>query len=162
VKKTVARICPSLALALLAIGACACGNQENPPDRMRKCVTDNGREVCDPSLVELLVRPELYDGALVSVIGLLTTDFEHTALFPSREAMDWLRLRSAAWVQMDAEVRKRFAHLNERYVVVQARFRMGPAGHFGEASGLLYDVESIHPITSYSYIKQNPPKFPRQ
>src|SRR5258708_16688216 len=51
-----------------------------------------------PALVELIARPELYDGKRVRVIGFVNFEFEGNGLYVSRE--DWQRSinRNGVWV----------------------------------------------------------------
>jgi hypothetical protein len=102
-----------------------------------------------PSLIELIARPELYDGKRVRVIGFVNFEFEGNGLYISREDWEQDIFRNGVWIeppsgfQSDSAAAAR--HPNQRYVLVEATFRAGPGGHFGMWSGTLERVTRLDP-----------------
>jgi hypothetical protein len=86
------RLVMSLMLVVSAVG---CQQPEPPPpvgtlvpSVYAKCkeVGANREVVCAPSLEELIIRPEWYDGATVAVMGFLVLGEEFAGLFASEDA----------------------------------------------------------------------------
>ena len=80
---------------ILVVPVVGCQQPEPPPpvgtpipSINAKCkeVGGNGEVVCAPSLEELIVRPEWYDGAAVSAMGFLVLGEEFAGLFASEDA----------------------------------------------------------------------------
>ena len=80
---------------MLVVSVVGCQQPEPPhpvgtpvPSIYAKCkeVGGNREVVCTPSLEELIVRPEWYDGAAVSVMGFLILGEEFAGLFASEDA----------------------------------------------------------------------------
>jgi hypothetical protein len=102
-----------------------------------------------PSMIELIARPELYDGKRVRVIGFVNFEFEGNGLYVSAD--DWRQniYRNGVWINppggfgSDSGPPQR--RPNQRYVIVEATFRGGRGGHFGMWSGTLEQVTRLDP-----------------
>lgn len=100
-----------------------------------------------PSLIELIARPEVYDGRRVRVIGFVNFEFEGNGLYVSRE--DWRQsiYGNGLWIDPPAGFESDSApsarRPNQRYVLVEATFRAGRGGHFGMWSGTLEKVTRL-------------------
>jgi hypothetical protein len=104
-----------------------------------------------PSLIELIARPELYDGKRVRVIGFVNFEFEGNALYVSRE--DWLQAiyRNGIWVEphlalptgIERDTTAPEYRPNRRYALLEGTFRRGPTGHLGMWSGSIDSVTRI-------------------
>jgi hypothetical protein len=116
-----------------------------------------------PSLIELIARPELYDGKRVRVIGFVNFEFEGNGLYVSRE--DWRQAiaRNGLWIdppkgfESDSAPSRR--QPNQRNVIVEATFRGGPGGHFGMWSGSLDSVTRLDP---WGVRENDAPQRPRR
>jgi hypothetical protein len=120
-----------------------------PAARCEMVARDNGPCILwEPSLIELIARPELYDGRRVRVIGFVNFEFEGNGLYLSRE--DWRQsiARNGLWINALEDFEGDSGALprpNQRYVIVEATFRGGPGGHFGMWSGSLDSVTRLEP-----------------
>ena len=124
---------PAYSPVLLASGFPACSE---PGDR-EDC------ERYDASLVQLLSRPELFDGRKVSVKGFTNLEFEANALYLSREMFEAGADRDAVWI--DVEGMPADHGIRQDWVSLEGTFHAGPAGHFGMYSGRLGEITSIRP-----------------
>jgi len=102
-----------------------------------------------PSIIELIARPDVYDGKRVRVIGFVNFEFEGNGLYVSREDWEQSIYRNGVWIEpprgfySDRAAAAR--QPNQRYVLVEATFRAGRGGHFGMWSGTLEQVTRLDP-----------------
>jgi len=113
---------------------------------------DQARQQCllwGPSLLELITRPEVYDGRRVRVVGFVNFEFEGNALYLSRTDWENGLTRSAVWVDPPTGFESNWGPArgqpNRRYVIVEATFRAGRRGHLGLFSGALEEVTRLDP-----------------
>jgi hypothetical protein len=116
------------------------------PPGYSKCqsVEPDGDRLCDPSVIELIVRPEWYDGAEVVVAGVLHASSESFALFASTEDhQQYLTRKGLALIRRQGADFKTEG-LNGRWVWARGKFlprqRSGNGLGWG---GTLADVRSI-------------------
>ncbi len=117
-----------------------------------RCQGVDGNERCNlwgPSLVELIARPELYDGRRIRVIGFINLEFESNHLYLSRE--DWehglfvngVLVRPPPGLDSDSgPARKR---PNRQYVIVEGTFNAHMRGHLGVGSGGIDQITRLDP-----------------
>jgi len=117
-----------------------------PPDLYSKCqVAEDNRVVCSPSLVELVVRPEWYDGKTVAVAGVLQHSAEGVNLFTSDEAYRYrltessVRLRLAAGACPHADCRT----LSGQWVILHGRYLPPERGATMPTGGTIVEVADI-------------------
>ena len=117
-----------------------------------RCVTlgvSGGCAMWEPSLVELIARPELYDGKQVRVIGFVNFEFEGNGLFISKE--DWRQsiTRNGLWIEPPAGFVSHSGPArrqpNQRYVLVEGTFNARESGHMGMWSGTIEHVTRLEP-----------------
>ena len=102
-----------------------------------------------PSLIELIARPELYDGKRVRVIGFVNFEFEGNGLYVSKEDWEQSISRNSLWIEppvgfeSDSAPSKR--HPNQRYVIVEGTFSARNTGHMGMRSGAIEEVTRLDP-----------------
>jgi hypothetical protein len=109
----------------------------------RKCFGKdaNGRcKVYTPSLTQLVVRPEWYDGEPISTNGVLGHDFEEHALYSSREDYDRLNASGAVWLSYSVPCDQCPA-LVGKWVSVRGTFRASGSGHMGLFGGEIVDAK---------------------
>jgi hypothetical protein len=116
----------------LAVDSLRCGGL----DRSNHCV------LYDVSLVELLARPERFDGRRVRVIGFAHFEFEGNALYLHRE--DWAHgiPQNGLWLDPIAATERT---TSDHYVLVEAAFNARNRGHMGLWSGALEHPTRIDP-----------------
>ena len=100
------------------------------------------REHSIVSLVELIARPEHWDGRKVRVRGFLNLQFEGNALY--LHEVDWKEklFSNAIWVHATPSMREHHKLLNRRYVMIEATFDGEDKGHMGMFQGALRDISS--------------------
>src|SRR6266496_3204931 len=112
-------------------------------DASRRCT------LWGPSLVELIARPELYDGKRVRVIGFVNFEFEGNALYISKE--DWQRgiTRNGLWIEaptrLETDSGPSKVQPNQRYVLLAGTFNAHNPGHLGLWSGAIEHVTRLDP-----------------
>lgn len=144
-----------LLLIMTAFSLSSCSSGDNaplpPPGKAAatgysKCqaVEPDGDELCDPSVIELIVRPEWYEGREVVVAGVLDTSSESFALFASTEDQEQQLTRKALDLIARQGADLRTAGLSGRWVWVRGRFlpRQRSGGH-ASWGGTLVEVTSI-------------------
>lgn len=104
---------------------------------------------CDPSLTELLSRPEWYDGASVSVAGVLDPQREGFALFASEDAYKMYLARSGVLLELRPELRTmNFQPNSGGWAIVSGKYVARGRGEEGVFGGAIVDVTSIFPYRS--------------
>ncbi len=104
-----------------------------------------------PSLIELIARPELYDGKRVRVIGFVNFEFEGNAIYLSREDWEQGINRNGVWVDPDLalpagverDTTAASYRPNRRYALLEGTFHAGRGGHFGMWSGSIDRVTRL-------------------
>jgi len=111
---------------------------------------DQARQQCvlwGPSLLELITRPEVYDGRRVRVVGFVNFEFEGNALYLSKTDWENGLTRSAVWIAPPPGFESNWGPArvqpNRRYVIVEATFRASRRGHLGLFSGALEEVTRL-------------------
>ena len=104
-----------------------------------------------PSLIELIARPELYDGKRVRVIGFVNFEFEGNALYVSQE--DWLQgiTPNGVWLDpqlalpagIERDTTSPYYRPNRRYALLEGKFHGGPGGHLSMWSGSIDSITRI-------------------
>jgi len=143
------------AAVLSATGACSCTDgraQEHaaPPADARldhRCGQRGASGACalyDVSMIELIARPERFDGRAVRVIGFVNLEFEGNAIYNSEE--DWRRSisRNGLWITPpDSMARPR--RMPPQYMLVEGTFNAAHTGHMGMWSGAIEQVTRFEP-----------------
>jgi hypothetical protein len=94
----------------------------------------------DLSLVQLIANPDKYNGKIVRVIGFLKLEFEGNGLYLHEEDYKVHINKNGLWIDPSADMQKRKAKINLRYVVIQGKFNAKETGHMGSWSG---SIESV-------------------
>jgi hypothetical protein len=109
-------------------------------------------------LVQLLARPDEFDGQFVQVSGFYRHEFEGTALYLHRDDCEYAITRNALWVEgvfpspLDGD-----SPFDLKYVLVEADFTARRQGHFGLFCGTLYDVQRMVQCRARGLEKISPP-----
>jgi hypothetical protein len=117
----------------------------------RKCLTRNAKLECHPSLTELVVRPEWYDGESVYTTGVLGYEFEESALYSSREDYDRMNTMGAVWLRYSAQCGQ-CPSLVGKWVSASGTFRASERGHMGMFGGAIVDVRNVSELSDYRHI----------
>src|SRR3989442_648937 len=126
---------------------------------------DQARQQCvlwGPSLLELITRPEVYDGRRVRVVGFVNFEFEGNALYLSRTDWENGLTRSAVWVDPPTGFESNWGPArgqpNRRYVIVVATFRAGRRGRLGLFSPAMDEITRLDPRSCYRTCPKTPPR----
>jgi hypothetical protein len=122
-----------LTIVMVSAFLSACDGSDKPPmptpakvspTDYSKCRTiePGERKICDPSVLELITRPEWYEGASVVVAGVLGADHESFALFASPEDDQLFLTRKALALIPRQGMQLQYEGLNRRWVWVHGRF----------------------------------------
>ncbi len=142
-----AAIAALLALALPSCSTRPAGALEQPPvapHLEHRCEEKTSAGACTlygVSLVELIARPELFNGRRVRVIGFVNVEFEGNGIYLSRE--DWRHAisRNGLWIDPPDSVRTPI----QRYMIVEGTFDAAHRGHMGMWSGAIRQVTRFEP-----------------
>ena len=107
-----------------------------------------GPEVCatpveEPkavSIVELLARPEKYEGRAVRVIGFYRNEFEHSAIYLHREDAERSILANGFWVLGSG-----LSSLGNRYIAIEGIFTASSGGHLSRLPATVCGVVKATP-----------------
>jgi hypothetical protein len=92
------------------------------------------------TLLQVLARPEKYDGKEILIIGYLHLEFEGDCLYLHKEDYDHAIIGNHIWVDVTARMEKRKRQLNDKYVIIRGIFEAKAHGHLGLSSGTLKDI----------------------
>lgn len=92
-------------------------------------------------MIQLIARPDDFDGEYVRVIGFYRHEFEGNSLYLHREDFEQSLTKNGLWMDGKAE------H-NMTYIVVEGRFNSKRSGHEGMWSGEISAVTRIVPWLS--------------
>ena len=90
------------------------------------------------SLIRLIQVPEKFHGKRVRVVGHGGVEFEHQALYASRDDLRHAVTKNALW--LDLPVTEEAKALNGKCLLVEATFDKESLGHLGMFSGTLAEV----------------------
>ncbi len=113
-----------------------------------------GCSLWEPTVIELLARPELYTGKPIRTVGFLSLEFEGQALYHSREDFDHLAYFTGVWVEVPDSFLVKKDSIDQAYVILEGRFRAGRAGHMGGFRGLIDSVTRLDRWRSHAEMLQ--------
>jgi hypothetical protein len=90
----------------------------------------------DPTVGQLIARPEIYDGKRVRTIGFLHLEFEGNGLFASAEEAEHV-FSAGIWVEVPDSFASKTASVNDQYVILEGVYHGGPDGHMSSSKGRL-------------------------
>ena len=97
-------------------------------------------EPLNVSMVQLIANPKDYDGKVVALIGFLTLEFEGNAIYLHRDDYTHAICKNGLWIDASADMVKRYAELDHKYVCVVGTFDAKEMGHMGLWSGSIQNV----------------------
>lgn len=97
----------------------------------------------DASFIQLIARPEIYNGKRIQVVGFVNLEFEGNALYLSEELQRHGSEREAVW--LDISTMPHPPTFRRGYAYVKGAFTAGPGGHFGMFAGTLSNIERLDP-----------------
>lgn len=106
-----------------------------------------------PSLIEIIARPELYDGKQVRVTGFANLEFEGNSLYVGREDYLQMLFRNGLWLDISDTLARRFSKQLPGYFVVEGEFSSRDHGHLGMWSGAIKNVSRFQPNLSRAEIQ---------
>jgi hypothetical protein len=96
-----------------------------------------------PSIIELIARPELYDGKRVRVFGFVTAELFGHGLFMSKgDAIEGLA-QNGVWIEPDTLQTDGGVQPNQRYVMIEGTFDAANNGHSAMWSGAIDHVTRV-------------------
>jgi hypothetical protein len=128
-----ARLCFAIAATLVPI---SCEGGEPPP------IADATSDQI--SVSRLIATPLIYhQRGLIRVSGWCRVEFEHNALYVSRNAAARRSTREAVWLTLGWPVSKEIQALDGEHVTVEGRFDANNRGHFRAFFAALEDIRRI-------------------
>lgn len=116
-------------------------------DRDPRCIGKDVRKPCSlysVSLIELIARPERYDGRRVVTVGFAALSFESQGLYVSQANADNGVTMNGVWLEEPPTSAKGAGKWlwNDRYVMVEGTFRAQHTGHMGMWIGAIEDLST--------------------
>ncbi len=135
-----------LIVTLLAAAGSIPTRAQTPTDSLvLRCAAldaDGRCSLYDSSVIQLIARPDLFDGKRVRVIGYIHLEFEGNGIYVRREDLVRRIHGNGLWVAFsDAPP----DGCQDRYVVIQGIFRARHHGHMGLWSGAITDITRCDP-----------------
>jgi hypothetical protein len=135
---------PAIVVLVVLIASCATRQRSEPSLASHLCradVTDGWPLTV--SMIELIARPDEFDGKRVQLIGYVHLEFESQAIYLHEEDYRRSITHNGLWLDFtgpSAEQLCPTTGAQDRYMIVEGVFRKGPAGHFGMWPGMLTDI----------------------
>jgi len=155
------------AFALLVVSLVSCRKaQQAPANEMAShCETGDGQGGCalwGASLIELIARPEQFDGKAVRVIGFVNFEFEGNGLYVSRNDWEHSIARNGVWIDppsgFDSDSAPSRKSPNQEYVIVEGIFNAANRGHMGMWSGAIERVSRLEGWAPTANIMKTTPR----
>ena len=120
--------------------------------RDSRCIGNDPRNPCEIyslSLVELIARPEIYDGHRVLVRGFVTLEHEDNGLYLSSEDAAIPIRKNGLWLDLPSRAAEgsQLFLWNRRYVLVEGTFSALNSGHMDLWSGAILDISRYRAIS---------------
>jgi len=91
------------------------------------------------SIIQLLARPEIFDGKRVRVIGFIHFEFEGNGFYLNKDDYDHALYSNGLWVEIKAGANTS-AKCQDSYVLVEGVFQAAHHGHMGLWGGAIVDI----------------------
>ena len=142
----------SAVLAVLATTSLGCGRSDEP-----SAAKALGKELpSDVSLVSLIAVPERYNKKKIRVTGFAVYEFEHTALYLTKEHWDYGSGQNAVWfVSGSEEISKRAGALNRSWVLLEGVFNSEHHGHLSGFSAAIVDVSRFEKVADHRAVEKD-------
>lgn len=113
-----------------------------------RCVGEslvNPCELYNVSLVELIARPEMYDGKRVMVRGFVSSHPEASAIYISRDDAEYGNFKNGVWLDPSPDFLQEgvMCQWNDSYALVTGSFSAEEGGHMGQWSGAISKISRI-------------------
>lgn len=95
----------------------------------------------DVSLVQLIARPEQFDGRVVRMVGFCRIEFEGDAIYLHQDDYTHRIYRNGLWLQLTDAIKKDRASFDQRYVLVEGVFSASDKGHRESWSGSVHNIQ---------------------
>lgn len=89
------------------------------------------------SMLQLIARPDDFDGEYVRVFGFYRSEHEGTSIYLHREDYEQALHKNGLWVTRDG------GEYDLKYVLIEGRFNAKRQGHMGLWSGEIDDVKRM-------------------
>jgi len=139
-------------LLLSVVSACVFSDavsQRQPESAILRClpIDDQGKKVGDDepcpryetTIIQLLARPEIFDGKRVIVRGYVHREFESSGIYISQEDYRDRLYHNALWVGAFKKT-PRVGKCQDQYVTLEGIFRAREYGHMGMWSGMITEI----------------------
>jgi hypothetical protein len=137
---------PSAIGVVLGLALVACSGESRLDPRCGFYVSDD-RTTCDyypVSIVQLVARPEEFDGAKVQLVGFVHLEFEGNAVYLSESDYTHSVTRNGLWLSFEPGSLNP-DQINDRFCLIDATFDANSKGHLRLFSGSLERITRIAP-----------------
>jgi len=116
--------------------------QPRTPDTkaVPSAVSDAAAEVGLISMVQLLAKPQEFNGKRLQVIGFIHLEFEGNAVYLSQEDFQHGIDKNGLWLSISETELNDLEKINNSYAVVEGTFNAKNKGHVGMWSGSIENI----------------------
>lgn len=101
------------------------------------------------SILDLLARPDAYDGKFIRIDGFLHVKFEDCAVFMTKEHADYLMGKYGLWVSFKTGEFIKQKDYDCKYVLLEGVFNKSGHGHMQLFGGELREVSRVLELTHW-------------
>jgi hypothetical protein len=109
-----------------------------------KSGADGQCDLYDASFIQLVSRPEVYNGKRIFLIAFVNLEFEGNAAYLSEELQRHGSSRDAVW--LDLTDISRAPTFRRGYARVEGTFTAGSGGHFGMFAGTISRIQRLEEV----------------
>lgn len=94
----------------------------------------------DVSIIQLVARPQDYDGQFVRLIGFVNLEFEGTIICLHEEDCRRGIMNNCLWVDPSDEILRKRSVYHQKYVLIEGIFNAKDHGHMGMYPGAIQNI----------------------
>ena len=102
--------------------------------------------VIEVSIIRLIANPEAYDGKAVRVIGVVSIEFEGTAVYLTPDDYRKMICKNAIWLELDKADQRTYRKVDGKYAIIEGVFKAGYDGHFDAFSGSMVKIKRLEAL----------------
>ena len=105
------------------------------------CISARGQQQpLDVSIIQLIARPQDYDGKFVRLIGFVNLEFEGTVICLHEEDCRHSIMNNCLWLDATDEILRKRSDYHRKYVLIEGIFSAKDKGHLGAYQGSIQRI----------------------
>ncbi len=132
-----------LILAVFFISATGQVKETIKPHMLPEVIISSDKMITPLSVLDLLINGNKYDSTSIKVEGYIIQEFEHSAIYFSKDGLDRKMSSQAIWINSKGSKVDAIHIYNNELVIIYGKYKAGVSGHLGMFRGEIYDIEQI-------------------